>query len=146
MMTQAKKDSPGTIILASLAGAGAGALAGVLLAPDSGRATRHRLKQAASRYSQELGEQAARILDELQATVSKSALRLGALVPGSAESGGLHLKNEWPSIKNKLQKQYAHLTNQDLAYVEGKGRELVSRLQRKLSKSEAAIIALLNAM
>ena len=133
-------------MLASLAGAGVGALAGVLLAPDSGRATRRRLEQAASDYSHELGEQAGRILDGLEATVSKSAHRLEALVSGSAESGGLCLKSEWHTIKNKLQQEYPHLTDQDLAYVEGKGRELVSCLQSKLSKSEAAIVTMLNAM
>ena len=89
MMTQAKKKSTANILLASLAGAGVGALAGVLLAPGSGRATRHRLEHAASHYSHELGEQAGRILDELKATVSESAHRLEALVPGPADNGGL---------------------------------------------------------
>lgn len=39
MMTQAKKKSTANILLASLAGAGVGALAGVLLAPGSVQAT-----------------------------------------------------------------------------------------------------------
>lgn len=69
MMAQAKEDSTGNILLATLAGAGVGALAGVLLAPVSGRATRHRREHAASHHSHELGEQAGRILAELEATV-----------------------------------------------------------------------------
>jgi|GEM_PF-6672163 len=84
MMTQAKKKSTAKILLASLAGAGVGALAGVLLTPGSVRATCPRLEHAASHYSHELGEQAGRILGELKATVSESAHRLEALVPGAA--------------------------------------------------------------
>ena len=144
MMTQAKKKSTANILLASLAGAGVGALAGVLLAPGSGRATRRRLEHAASHYGHELGEQAGRLLGELKATVSESAHRFEALVPGAAQSG-LHLKSEWPIIKDQLQQEYPHLTDQDLAYVEGRGRELVSRLQRRLGKSQVTIVAMLNA-
>ena len=146
MMTQAKMKSTANILLASLAGAGVGALAGVLLAPYSGRATRRRLEHAPSHHGHELGEQAGRILGELKATVSESAHRLEALVPSASQSGGLHLKSEWPIIKDKLQQDYPHLTDQDLAYVEGRGRELVSRLQRRLGKSQVTIVAMLNAL
>ena len=145
MMTQAKKKSTANILFASLAGAGVGALAGVLLAPGSGRATRRRLEPAASHSGHELGEQAGRILGELKATVSESAHRFEALVPGAADNGGLHLKSEWPIIKDQLQQVYPHLTAQDLAYGEGRGRELVSRLQRRLGKSQVTIVAMLNA-
>ena len=67
-------------------------------------------------------------------------------MPGAAQSGGLHLKSEWHFIKDKLQQEYPHLTDQDLAYVEGRGRELVSRLQRRLGKSQVTIVAMLNAL
>ena len=94
MMIQAKKATTGKIILASLAGAGVGSVVGVLLAPGSGRATRRRLEYAARHYGHELGEQAARIPDELEATVSQLVHRLEALMPGPAASGGLRLKSE----------------------------------------------------
>ena len=145
-MTQAKKKSTANILLASLSGAGVGALAVMLLAPGSGRATRRRLEHAASHYGHELSEQAGRILDELKVTVSESAHMLEALVPGAAQSGGLHLKSEWPIIKDRLQQEYPHLPDQDLAYVEGRGRELVSRLQRRLGKSQVTIVAMLNVL
>lgn len=145
-MTQEKRAATGRIILATLAGAGVGALAGVLLAPGAGRATRRRLEHAARHYGHELGEQAARILNELEASVSQSAHRLETLVSGAAGSGSLCLKSEWSTVRAKLKREYAHPTDLDLTYEEGQGAELVSRLQRKLGKGEADIIAILNAM
>ena len=94
MMTQAKKKSTANILITSLAGAGMGALAGGLLAPGSGRATRRRLEHAASQYGHELGEQAGLLLDKLKATVSESAHRFAALVPGSADHGSLCMQSE----------------------------------------------------
>ncbi|RIY05443.1 general stress protein CsbD [Hymenobacter rubripertinctus] len=58
----------------------------------------------------------------------------------------MHLKSEWPTIKNKLQQEYTHLTDEDLTYVAGKDQELVSRLQSKLGKSQVTIVTMLNAL
>ena len=56
------------------------------------------------------------------------------------------LRGDWNMLKDKLQQAYAHLTDEDLTYVEGKGHELVSRLQAKLGKRKRQIIKLLNAL
>ena len=46
----------------------------------------------------------------------------------------LRMCGDWNLLKDKLQQAYTHLTDEDLTYVEGKGHELVSRLQAKLGK------------
>ena len=58
----------------------------------------------------------------------------------------LHLRGDWNELKGKLQQAYTQLTEEDLAYVEGKGNELVSRLQAKLGKRKRQIVKLLNAL
>ncbi|WP_246285143.1 CsbD family protein [Hymenobacter lapidiphilus] len=58
----------------------------------------------------------------------------------------LRLQGDWNQLKAKLQQTYTQLTDEDLAYVEGKGHELVSRLQAKLGKGKRKVIKLLNAL
>ena len=48
------KDNSGKIMLALLAGASAGVIAGLLMAPDSGTATRDSLKKSASKLGKDL--------------------------------------------------------------------------------------------
>ncbi|MDX5346483.1 MAG: YtxH domain-containing protein [Hymenobacteraceae bacterium] len=48
------KDNSGKIILALLAGASAGVVAGLLMAPDTGEATRGNLKKTASKLTKDL--------------------------------------------------------------------------------------------
>ena len=50
----------------------------------------------------------------------------------------------WNRIKGKLKQKYAQFTDDDLLYVEGKGEELLGRLQTKLGLKEAALIEMLN--
>lgn len=47
----------------------------------------------------------------------------------------LQFKGSWNEIKGKLKQKYAQLTDDDLAYTEGKDEELVGKLQKKLGKS-----------
>jgi uncharacterized protein YjbJ (UPF0337 family) len=47
----------------------------------------------------------------------------------------LQFKGSWNEIKGKLKQKYAQLTDDDLAYAEGKDEELIGRLQKKLGKS-----------
>jgi uncharacterized protein YjbJ (UPF0337 family) len=47
----------------------------------------------------------------------------------------LQIRGTWNEIKGKLKQQYGNLTDDDLAYSEGKDDELVGRLQKKLGKS-----------
>lgn len=46
------------------------------------------------------------------------------------------LKGNWNQIKGKLKQEYGELTDDDLAYQEGKEDELLGRLQEKLGKSK----------
>lgn len=50
----------------------------------------------------------------------------------------------WNKIKGRLKQKYAQFTDDDLLYVEGKGEELLGRLQTKLGLKEAALIEMLN--
>jgi uncharacterized protein YjbJ (UPF0337 family) len=47
----------------------------------------------------------------------------------------LQFKGSWNEIKGRLKQKYAQLTDDDLAYAEGKDDELIGRLQKKLGKS-----------
>ena len=42
------------------------------------------------------------------------------------------IDSRWDAIKGQLRQRYAHLTDHDLAYVEGKGEELLAHLRAKL--------------
>jgi uncharacterized protein YjbJ (UPF0337 family) len=48
----------------------------------------------------------------------------------------LQLKGSWNEVKGKLKQKYAQLTDDDLAFAEGKDEELLGRLQQKLGKSK----------
>lgn len=41
------------------------------------------------------------------------------------------LKGNWNVAKGKLKQKYAQLTDDDLAYVDGKEDELIGRIQKK---------------
>jgi uncharacterized protein YjbJ (UPF0337 family) len=48
----------------------------------------------------------------------------------------LQIKGSWNEVKGKLKQQYGNLTDDDLAFAEGKEDELLGRLQRKLGKTK----------
>ena len=48
----------------------------------------------------------------------------------------LQFKGNWNEVKGKLKQKYAQLTDNDLAFAEGKDDELLGRLQQKLGKSK----------
>ena len=48
----------------------------------------------------------------------------------------LEMKGSWNELKGKLKQQYGNLTDDDLAFAEGKEDELLGRLQKKLGKSK----------
>ena len=58
----------------------------------------------------------------------------------------LNLKGSWNQLKGKLKQEYAHLTDDDLAYTEGKEDELYGRLQEKLGKTKQDLKTMLNKM
>jgi uncharacterized protein YjbJ (UPF0337 family) len=143
MSYQEEDNNAGKILLAALAGAGAGIIAGMLLAPDKGTATRENWKGVATKYSGQLGEQATKLGSDLEAKFKEYAGKLEDL--GLTGAGGsLQMKGNWDDAKGKLKQQYAQLTDEDLTYTEGQGDELVGRLQEKLGKGKAEITKMLN--
>ena len=56
----------------------------------------------------------------------------------------LQLKGNWNIIKGKLKQKYAHLTDDDLQYIEGKEEELVGRIQKRTGKTKDEVEEALN--
>jgi uncharacterized protein YjbJ (UPF0337 family) len=48
----------------------------------------------------------------------------------------LRFKGSWNEVKGKLKQKYGQLTDNDLAFAEGKDEELLGRLQQKLGKAK----------
>jgi uncharacterized protein YjbJ (UPF0337 family) len=48
----------------------------------------------------------------------------------------LGFKGSWNEMKGKLKQKYAQLSDDDLAFAEGKEDELLGRLQQKLGKTK----------
>lgn len=55
-------------------------------------------------------------------------------------------KGKWKEAKGKLKQKYAQLTDDDLAYAEGKEDELLGRLQTKLGKSKEELHELIDSI
>ncbi|MGE0589350.1 MAG: CsbD family protein [Cyclobacteriaceae bacterium] len=51
----------------------------------------------------------------------------------------LEFKGNWNELKGKLMQKYGQLTDDDLAFAEGKEDELIGRIQRKLGKTKDEI-------
>ena len=47
----------------------------------------------------------------------------------------LQMKGSWNEVKGKLKQKYGQLTDDDLAFAEGKEDELLGRLQKRLGRS-----------
>lgn len=109
MTCETPKNKTGKVLLTALAGAGVGALAGVLLYSEKSIERRRKFRNMRIDHR-------------------------------------LRLRGDWNMLKGKLQHTYSHLTDEDLTYVEGKGHELVSRLQAKLGKRKRQIVKMLNAL
>jgi uncharacterized protein YjbJ (UPF0337 family) len=48
----------------------------------------------------------------------------------------LKVRGSWNEMKGKLKQKYGQLTDDDLAFTEGKEDELYGRLQQKLGKTK----------
>jgi uncharacterized protein YjbJ (UPF0337 family) len=48
----------------------------------------------------------------------------------------LGFKGSWNEVKGKLKQKYGQLTDDDLAFAEGKDDELLGRLQQRLGRSK----------
>ena len=55
----------------------------------------------------------------------------------------LNLKGNWNVVKGKLKQSYGNLTDDDLAYSEGKEDELVGRIQKKIGSTVSDVRAML---
>lgn len=51
----------------------------------------------------------------------------------------LELRGHWNELKGKLKQKYGELTDDDLAFEDGKEDELIGRLQKKLGKTDREI-------
>ncbi len=52
----------------------------------------------------------------------------------------LKLKGSWNELKGKLKQEYGELTEDDLAFAEGKEEELIGRLQTRLGLKRDEVI------
>lgn len=55
-------------------------------------------------------------------------------------SSELKLKGSWNELKGKMKQQYGELTDDDLAYEDGKDDELLGRIQQRLGKTKEQVI------
>lgn len=51
----------------------------------------------------------------------------------------LEFKGGWNEVKGKLKQKYGQLTDDDLAFSEGKDDELLGRLEKRLGRAKEAI-------
>jgi uncharacterized protein YjbJ (UPF0337 family) len=51
----------------------------------------------------------------------------------------LEIKGDWNITKGKLKQKWAHLTDDDLQYVDGKNDELLGRIQKRTGETHEAI-------
>ena len=117
--------------IAALAGVGAGIVAGMLLAPDTGRETRDSLMRSMNNLG-----------DEIDRTV-KSVFGKAEDMGLTSTGGSLKMKGNWDETKGHLKQQYSQLTDDDLNYVEGNADEFVGNLQRKLGKTKREVYEML---
>jgi gas vesicle protein len=80
------KDNSGKIILALLAGASAGVIAGLMMAPDTGEVTRTSVKKWASKMSKDLEKNLQTGLDEIK-NMSAGAMDKFGGSTGSGNTG-----------------------------------------------------------
>ena len=51
----------------------------------------------------------------------------------------LQLKGNWNIVKGKIKQKFAHLTDDDLQYVEGKEDELIGRIQKRTGRTKEQV-------
>ena len=127
-MINKMNDEKGKILLATLAGIGAGVVAGILLAPNNGPDTRDGLKRTLNKVGDDLERTVKNLMDKLESNKVTD------------DGSSLVMRGSWDDIKGQLKKNYADLTEDDLTYAEGKEDELWGRLQQKLGKTKNEIM------
>ena len=122
----------GKILLATLAGIGAGIVTGLLLAPDNGRANRDSIKRSLNKVGDDLERTIKNWMDKLESR--------DVTEPGSS----LVMRGSWDDVKGQLKKNYGDLTEDDLMYTEGQEDRLLGRLQKKLGKTKDEVVRLIS--
>ena len=56
----------------------------------------------------------------------------------------LQLKWNWNIVKGKIKQKFAHLTDDDLQYVEGKEDELIGRIQKRTGRTKEQVEEMLD--
>ena len=120
--------------IAALAGASAGVIAGLLMAPESGKGTIDNLKRSALRLGDQLDTTFRVAMDKMEG--------MGLTRPGDS----LQVQGNWDTVKGKMKSQYGDLTDQDLAYIEGQEDQLLGNLQTKLGKTKKELIGWINGL
>ena len=129
-----ESNSNNKIWMAALAGASAGVIAGLLMAPESGKDTIDGLKRSAMRLG-----------DQLDDTFRVAMNKLEGM--GLTRSGdSLQIQGNWNQVKGKMKAQYGDLTDQDLAYLEGQEDTLLGNLETKLGKSKRELVKWINSL
>jgi uncharacterized protein YjbJ (UPF0337 family) len=58
----------------------------------------------------------------------------------------LEIKGSWNELKGKVKQAYGDLTDDDLAYEEGKDDEMLGKLQQKTGKSRDELVKWINSL
>lgn len=58
----------------------------------------------------------------------------------------LQFKGGWNEVKGKIKKAYGDLTDDDLAYQQGKDDEMLGKLQQKTGKSRDELVRWINSL
>jgi gas vesicle protein len=82
------KDNSGKIMLALLAGASAGVIAGLLMAPDTGEQTRTGIKKWANKLSKDLEKNLQTGLDEIKNMSNDAMNKMGGLMDDAKKATG----------------------------------------------------------
>lgn len=120
--------------IAALAGASAGVIAGLLMAPESGKGTIDNLKRNALRLGDELDNYFRVAVNKMES--------MGLSRPGDS----LQMQGKWDTVKGKMKSQYGDLTDQDLAYIEGQEDQFLGNLQTKLGKTKKELVSWINGL
>ena len=98
-MNNMNKDN-GKILLASLAGLGAGVLAGLLLAPEDGRSSRENVRQSLTDAG-----------DEINKTLKRWTANLKARAGRGEENGDeeIVMQGSWDDVRRQLRDNYEEI-------------------------------------
>ncbi len=126
--------SSNKVWIAALAGASAGVIAGILMAPESGKDTIGSLKRRAMQLGDQLDSTFRVAMDKMEG--------MGLTRAGDS----LQVQGNWDTVKGKMKSQYGDLTDQDLAYLEGQEDQFLGNLQTKLGKTKKELVSWINGL